>query len=133
MVSPVATALEQAREEVTRGVRRPTIYDRVWKENAMQKRMGRKIKTKRKTKTVSTPRIEFITPWARALEQAKNDIRRGSYQMDIYDRALEQDAIRKKVQKDRKARRAKVMGNQKKYSAKNNKRKVKKPTKKSVS
>ena len=95
--------------------------------------MERKIKAKRKTKTVSTPRIEFITPWARALEQAKNDIRRGSYQMDIYDRALEQDAIRKKVQKDRKARRAKVMGNQKKYSAKNNKRKVKKPTKKSVS
>ena len=110
LVNPVATALEQAREEVKRGVHQPTIYERVREENAMRKKMERKIKAKGKTKTVSTPRIEFITPWARALEQAKNDLKRGSYQMDIYDRALEQDAIRKKLHKDRQARRAKPWG-----------------------
>ena len=103
------------------GVHQNTIYDRAREKNAMRKKMERERKAKRKTKTVSTPRIEFITPWARGLEQAKNDLRRGSYPMDIYDRALQQDAMRRKLYKERKARRAKAMGNPKKPSARNSK------------
>ena len=51
------------------------------------------------------PPIQLVTPVAQALEQAKSDLKRGSEQMDVYDHAIEQDAKRKKLSDERKARR----------------------------
>ena len=89
MVSPVAIALEQAK---------------ALKKKKVSKKKQHKTKA-RPAQPPLEPKIELITPWQRALEQAKSDLKRGSYQMDIYDRALEQDAMReKKMDRERRAR-----------------------------
>ena len=113
LVNPVAIALEQAKADIKR-------------ENSHKRKAVRKdiLKYKRKVlraQPSAEPEIQLITPWARALEQAKSDLKRGSEQMDIYDRALEQDAKRKKLAKERKARRQKAKNKMSSGKQKSNK------------
>ena len=105
MVTPIAQAVEQAKSDLARGVRQPTIYDRVREENAMR----RKLDGERKVRMAKTaPKIQMVTPTAQAMEQAKDDLKRGWYQTNVLDEALERDAERKMLSRARKARKAKT-------------------------
>ena len=59
----------------------------------------------KETNKKSEDKLYMVTPIAQAIEQAKSDLARGGHQETIYDRVMEDNAIRRKMQRKTKARR----------------------------
>ena len=86
---PIAKTMEQAKNNLARGVHQLTIYGR--------------------EKSVSAPKIQMIRPMDWALEQVKRNLEWGSHQTDIPDQILEKNAMRNTLTMERNTKRAKVM------------------------